>query len=92
MATPLLRMHIRVHTLRHTRLACPDVLVFENEWIVCDFEDEVCLHAEELHIGLNLSIHICFKRGYSAPRCLFYNSFILAPAAFQSYTERSEYK
>lgn len=58
MASLLLRMHVRVHTFRHTRLVHPNVLVFVNKWIVRDFEAEVCLHAEESHIGLNLSIPI----------------------------------
>ena len=58
MASLLLRMHVRVHTMWHTRLVRPLIYAIENEWIVCDFEDEVSLHAEESHIGLNLSIPI----------------------------------
>lgn len=58
MASLLLRMHVRVHTFRYTRLVHPLIFAFENEWIVCDFEAEVCLHAEASHIGLNLSIPI----------------------------------
>src|SRR6056297_1930218 len=62
MTFPLLRMHIRVHTFRHTRPARPNVRALVNEWILCLFEVEVSgtvsFHAEGSHIGLYLSIPI----------------------------------